>query len=199
MMCIALEMSITFYTGPMAAGKSAALLDLIKEHISAGIPYEVIKPGVDTRCGAIIKSRNGGEHACTLVSTLDEYTPRTLAVFIDEIHFFQDFRILNKWALAGVNIYCAGVFDSVNGGLMPYIDQLLALVDEAIFLQGECIVPECPEPSIRTAFMQAQYVWPQVGDVGDYMPCCRTHFFQHLEYPMGDAACRLCQYRFYEP
>ena len=142
---------LTVIAGCVGSGKSAYLLDLL-DRLGADVePALVLKPAVDTRVAAVIRSRDGRSAPARVVGSRVDLA-RELAAFLggdptgkrvlaDEVQFFPTGSEYDLAAAAasGALVYVAGLDLDYRGlpfaGPMP---ALLALADDVRKVVGVC-------------------------------------------------------------
>jgi thymidine kinase len=137
----------------MNAGKSKRLIEEIdKNYFTAHFPFLIIKPSIDTRDGAFIKSRAIDTKYPALM--IDEGNQQLLEllfagvdkfkyIFIDEVQFFsKDFivRLVANCPEKKVRLVASGLLYDFKGELFPSTRYLVENVTASnfIYLDGEC-------------------------------------------------------------
>lgn len=184
---------ITFYTGPMSAGKSTLLLqdryNLMKQGLKVLTATASDKP--------VIKSRFSGHEE--LVYGVDaiggvrdfvvvESDGRLDYILIDEAQFMEPEKIEKLVHLADVdmvNIRAYGLTSDFKGDMFPGTAKWIALSDDVQWLQGSvpCWCGRPARMNSRVVQGQVTHKGDQVmeGDIKDdtdmyYVPLCRRHW-----------------------
>lgn len=168
------EGSISVITGAMRSGKSNVFHSLKQEVIDEkGIKYACFKPGIDTRDGAKIVSRNHPEgiaaisvqkaddilvHLAGSCQSMDEVIQelsKYKIVFIDEIQFFDGniIKVLEILRYAGVHVICAGL--NMNYKAEPF--SLRSLTNDLRYQMAERF--------LRVLGLENEYRRLNIGDV----------------------------------
>lgn len=153
--------SIEFITGVMNSGKSFTLIERIDEAVDRDLNILILKPSVDTRDGAYVKSRKTDRtYPATLVDDTDIYQTLPIldqvgkcdVLFLDEVQFFSaDFihgLILHTF-LNGVAIVASGLTKDFKGEIFPsslYLNTYATMPIE--FKKSKCAICGKPKASI---------------------------------------------------
>ena len=172
---------LTVITGPMFSGKSEELLRRIKRAKIVGIPILVVKPKVDTRTNATIKSRSGYSCRASKVGTskeiLKRVRPKHRIIFIDEAQFFDTDlpQVVIRLLRSGRRVVVSGLDLDFQEKPFVIIGQLLCLATTVLKLTAEC--KECCErPATRTQrIVESEDYWV-IGDETEYAARCLTCF-----------------------
>lgn len=106
---------LTVVVGPMRSGKTAYMLDMIRDANEAGKRIRVFKPDVDTRNEDCIRSRNGFYYPAETLRADFPAIPFNTAdadeVFIDEAQFFDLSlpAIIIRLLACGINVTVSGL------------------------------------------------------------------------------------------
>lgn len=140
---------IKFITGTMNSGKSARLFEEIENCYEN---YLILKPSLDTRDGAKVKTRKHDRtHVAVLVdednsqivdlvfSGLDVYG----TVFIDEVQFFSEkfiVELIDVCQILNIDIIASGLTRDFKGNVFPASRVIVENVtrENYTFLFGEC-------------------------------------------------------------
>ena len=184
-------MSLDLYIGPMFAGKSSAVLGILRRHTFIGIKTLCITSILDTRYGDAnnsIVTHAGDNYPATAVETLMPLlqTPEFAAathIIIEEAQFFND---LKRFALCAANIkgkhvICVGLDgDSVAE---PF-GQLLELVPHCnIIHKFRALCSKCRNGreaiyTCRKTDAPEQTEQICVGGADQYEALCRDHYME---------------------
>lgn len=149
-------MSITIIYGPMFAGKTTTLINLINENKKSN--HLVIKHSLDNRYSdnseELITHDKIKTKATLYKNLLDISIDLTniTNIFIDEAQFFNDLLEFCKVQKTnGKHLFIAGLNKDINKNSFGYIDQLirLGLVDKEYKLYAVCECGEKAEHTIR--------------------------------------------------
>jgi thymidine kinase len=178
---------LTVIAGPMFAGKSEEIIDIIKRAGYAKKHILTLKPGLDTR-QETIRAReliNGNsvtvaEYSAWSVSNnqqfqklIEDYQPKILV--IDEAQFFENWIVtaVNDLLLTTeITIYVAGLDQSFLGTDFGPMGALMAIANKVRKLTAVCFV--CGEPANRTYRLIDSQEVIVVGDVVQYQARCNS-------------------------
>ena len=181
-------MSLDLYIGPMFAGKSSAVLGLIRRNAVIGRQTFCITSSLDTRYTSVpsIVSHNHESSPATALSSLmpainSPAFHTAECIIIEEAQFFPD---LEEFVLLAVehhrkHVICVGLDgDSKRRpfgqllNLIPYADK----IQKFTALCGHCADgTEAIFTHRRTSVIQAQVA---VGGQDTYEPLCRRHYLE---------------------
>lgn len=130
--------SLTFFTGPMACGKTLELVRHLQIHSEQRVPTICIRPATDTR-SENIRSRSGlsydgltipPDDVTTLRRLLEEYD----VIGVDESQFFSPDVVphLHDAMRRGKTILVSGLDTDFRGGVFPTALALLALPETIV-------------------------------------------------------------------
>lgn len=175
---------IEIICGSMFSGKSEELIRRMRRAEYANLSIQVFKPQIDNRySNESVVSHNGtsvlAQPVKDSVHILEQVSPETDVVGIDEIQFFDEniVPVVQQLANQGFRVICAGLDQDFRGepfGMMP---ELLTLSELVTKLQAICVV--CGSPASRTQRLingsPASYHDPVilVGASESYEPRCR--------------------------
>ena len=177
---------ITLIVGPMFSGKSTMLLtyerrfNIIKKNVIT------INHSFDTRYSSECKitTHNLLSSSCINHITagsnteLDKYNDlfETMdVIIIDEVQFFSGIsEFVNKWALKGKYIVCAGLNSDYKMDPFPYMSSLFSVADKIIHLCSTC--SKCGEDAPFTQRLTEDKTVNVVGGIDTYEPRCRKCF-----------------------
>ena len=168
--------SLTIYTGPMFSSKSTSLLRVCGIH-SEGGNVLCLRPNIDVRSGAFIKTHVGGSVAARNIEEVD-VLPHDGVVCVDEAHFCmqQLLKLLRDAIAAGssVDVYVALLSGTATQtGWGTDAADLLALADKIIQLHATCSV--CTGPAPFTVRTDGGVGRVDIGGAEKYAPRCRKH------------------------
>lgn len=184
------KMEVIF--GPMFAGKTSKLIEMIKQKQSSEQQHTclIIKPSMDTRySNDELVSHNGEKIQAKSMKTLsinDLKYPHYSCLFIDEGHMFSDDIVeFCKEAIdLGIYTVVAGIDIKSNGDLFENMKQLIDLADEKHHLTGTCGVENCNGISLYSYLKSNDNPTGKivVGGAELYMPVCDHHFREFVNY-----------------
>jgi thymidine kinase len=198
-------MSLDIYTGPMFAGKSSAVLGILRRHKFIGIKTLCITSSLDTRyADNSIVTHAGERYPATAVGHLMPLlqTPEFAAathIIIEEAQFFQD---LKRFALCAANIkkkhvICVGLDgDSVAE---PF-GQLLELVPHCnIIHKFRALCSKCRNGTeaiytCRKSGVPEQTEQICVGGADQYEALCRDHYMDSTIESLRDESAQMQKY-----
>lgn len=130
--------SLTFFTGPMACGKTLELVRHLRIHSEQRVPTICVRPATDTRSDDV-RSRSGLTFAGVTVPNDD---PQTLAeilskydvIGVDEFQFFSPRMVplLHDAMRNGKTILISGLDTDFRGEVFPAALALLALPETIV-------------------------------------------------------------------
>lgn len=175
---------LTVITGPMFAGKTSALISMVKANLIAGNEIEAFTPSNDTRYGLEVIASHDGEEINAEV--LDKMSPfksyfiedmrKTKAVaFFEECQFFNvpSLMLLIKNLLDdGRDVVCAGLPNDSFGEPFGAMPQLLSIADEIISLKAVCSKCKKINKATRTFRKSDSKEQVVVGGKDIYEPRC---------------------------
>lgn len=171
---------IKLICGPMFAGKSTMLIQLLTAAKSQGARVVAIKDLQDTRYGDGMIVTHNGERMQASEVTMPTEVFRVVSdaevVGIDEVHFFgaRIVHVCKSLARAGTQVICAGVDLDHRGKMFDVIAALSKEADEIIRLTSTCVV--CGQPATMTKRLVDSDDRIVVGGLGDYEPRCKMCF-----------------------
>lgn len=137
--------------GCMSSGKTGELIRLLSRHSVIGDTMVIYKHSVDSRDGAMARSRLGTEMEAIVVSGPDEIDGSGCRVVaIEEAQFFGDdlAPVVQRLLSEGRQVYVTGLNQDFRGepfGVMPV---LMSLADELTLLTAIC--QKCHGVATRT-------------------------------------------------
>jgi thymidine kinase len=187
-------MSLELIVGPMFAGKSSAILSIVRRHQTLGWPIAVITHSSDTRYSAspVVISHDGisiPAMAASELMTLREHTDISNAklIIIEESQFFPDLIdfVLYTVDAREKNVVVVGLDGTAGRKPFGQINQLLPHCDKITKLTALCT--ECNDGTSAlfshayssTASAASASGVACVGGADSYKPLCRKHFNLH--------------------
>lgn len=184
-------MSLELLLGPMFAGKSSALLSIVRRHKALGWSVMVITHASDTRYGADPQIVNHDMQRCpaiateTLIPLLEtpEYQAARLVV-VEEAQFFADLVPFVQAAVDhnGKNVVVVGLDGDAERRPFGRVLDLVPLADRITKLTAFCKRCADGTPAIFTfaatedAVAAAAMGEACVGAADKYTPMCRKHY-----------------------
>ena len=192
-------MSLTLVIGPMFAGKSTKLVDIITNLLASGINKNnimIINHKSDTRYGgdgSNIITHDGVKLQGIAVENLSDISDKIITeciehVIIDEAHFFKDLYD-NVWKFVSMrkNVVIAGL--SGDYKLKPFVEsrilELIPLATSIVKLQARCEI--CNDPAHYTRIQSVKSLENNqgncqesqiiVGGKDTFIPVCLKHYF----------------------
>ncbi len=181
------KMSLELLLGPMFAGKSSALLTIVKRHRSLGWPVMVITHSIDKRYGDDPQIVNHDLQklpaiACDTLTPLFEHPDYAGAklVVVEEAQFFGD---LVPFVLRAVDddhkhVVVVGLDGDAERRPFGKVLDLVPYADRIQKLTALCHLCADGTPAIFTHAYQDPQVVGQtnVGAADKYAPMCRKHY-----------------------
>ena len=136
--------SLHVVCGPMFAGKTTAVLRLLRDAESAGRRILAVKPARDDRYAhRELVTHVGDRIAAVPVAVLDEALPLAAGVdlvAIDEVHFFASEAVppIDALLARGTDVVVAGCDIDHFGGTFTPFDELLPRADRVSRIHGTC-------------------------------------------------------------
>lgn len=139
---------LTVITGPMYSGKTTELLNFAEIYELGRKKIKIFKPQIDVRYSVDdVVTHKLFKMPATVVKNIDELkntynglTEKPDAIFIDEVHFFENdiIYLVKDMTIDGVDVYCAGL--DMNYLWQPFqtTASLMALADEVIKKKAVC-------------------------------------------------------------
>ncbi len=168
---------IVSYTGPMFSDKSAELIDIYRSVWNKSI-IVAIKPRIDTRDGAFIKSKKYPDESipAVLVDKISEIKDIIIKenfkiVLIDEAEFLTGnaHDLVDLSVLLDVNFYISGLNMTSEQTPFGIMGDILAVSDKIVQIHGSC--QDCGLPSFYTYSLDENKTEQiKVGD--DYISLC---------------------------
>ena len=183
---------LIFRYGTMASGKSLHLLANAHNLKENHIPYQLLKPAIDTRDANKISSRVGLEHFCNVVpyedNIIDFVNPLVKWVLIDEAQFLSEEQVNQLAVLVdkfNINVVCYGLRTDYLSHLFEGSKRLFELADKIEELPSYC---ECGSKTSINAKIDSNGEI-EISDTGNqieiggderYKAICRECFFDKV-------------------
>lgn len=180
-------MSLELLLGPMFAGKSSALLTIVRRHRSLGWPVMVITHSIDKRYGEAPQIVNHDLQKLPAIAcdsllhllTHADYASAKLIV-VEEAQFFPDLVrfILQAVDADGKHAVVVGLDGDAERKPFGHVLELVPHADRIQKLTALCHLCADGTPAIFTHAHQDTAVVGQtnVGSADKYSPMCRTHY-----------------------
>ncbi len=171
---------IKLICGPMFAGKSTMLIQLLANASRGGLRVIACKPLRDTRYAEDrIVTHDGNDVSARQISGSDQLiacSVDTDVVGVDEFHFFDAtfVKACEDLANRGQKVICAGVDLDHRGELFDSMAAISQVAHEIVRLTSTCTV--CGLPATMTQRMIESDERIVVGGAGDYEPRCTKCF-----------------------
>lgn len=171
---------IIVLTGPMKSGKSATLINRIREYRAKGYEVTAYKPDTDTRSVDIV-SRNGEVEPCNVIpsdniSILEKHLSSTGQVIaIEEFQFVTDFnikKVLTDLSISDNIVILSGLETTSELEEFGFTTQMTMLADEVVKIHGDCEVCETKGTAIFTSANFSKAGQVMIGD-SEYKSVCR--------------------------
>ena len=140
--------SLTFFTGPIACGKTLELVRHLHIFHEQQIPLICLRPTTDTRTPKV-QSRSGLLHDATMIETNDLLALSNamigkVVIAIDEVQFFppEIVSVLEQELRKGKTILLSGLDTDFRGMLFPASAAILAL-PETIVQRSRAVCSIC--------------------------------------------------------
>lgn len=170
---------LTVITGPMFAGKTSLLMDMVEDAQKAGKSVVVIKHAVDDRYDReSVVTHNGRRLKAFRCYTLAEILDQTASyqvIAIDEGQFFNDLTfVVNTQVNSGQEVIVAGLNSGNDRKPFSQMAELVMTAERAIHLSSKCA---CGRDAVFT--LRYNYDNPRqfVGGSDMYRSTCRTCYF----------------------
>ena len=183
-------MSLDLYVGPMFAGKSTAILGIIRRNNLIGRKTFCITSIIDTRYmnGGHITSHNHESYPAYPTAALMSFVKsreylEAQCVIIEEAQFFPDLKefVLNAVENDKKHVVCAGL--DGDSGRRPFgqVLDLIPFCDSITQLSALCTRCKNGTAAIFTFRVPgAPTAQVNVGGTDQYEPLCRKHYVEHL-------------------
>lgn len=187
-------MSLELLIGPMFAGKSSALLSIVRRHRALGWSVMVITHSCDTRYGSDPQIVNHDQQRCPAIATNElmplleapEYLQSRLVV-VEESQFFGDLVSFVKKAVDEdqKHVVVVGLDGDAQRRPFGHVLELVPHADRVTKLTSLCKWCADGTPAIFTAAISEEAVHSAaageacVGAGDKYVPVCRKHYLAH--------------------
>lgn len=168
--------NLTIITGPMYAGKTTLLQNMIGKDLKANIPFLVFKPKIDVRYSPHHLVSHSGKQIRAIPLELDETQKleglEYKNIYFDEFQFFGlalAEKILELKHL-GHNITISGLQKDYLNEDFGYISWLLPSADSVFILEGTCDL--CNMPSTHTFRKIQSKNLILLGEKNEYLGLC---------------------------
>lgn len=177
------SMSLHLYIGPMFAGKSTAIINIIKKNQYMKINTFCITSVLDTRYNTnTISTHTNESYPASSVKNLydianvEEYIKAT-HIIIEEAQFFTDLKsfVLHAVEYEGKHVVCVGLDGDSDRNPFGQILDLIPYCDFVSKLTAVCT--RCKDRALFT-FRKCGEITDQVFVAGPdkYEPLCRKHY-----------------------
>ena len=180
-------MSLELIFGPMFAGKSSAIMAIVKRYQAIRYPIFVIKSSLDNRYSGkeqIVNhdlQRLDATVSQTLMSqiTHPDYQ-RAKVIVIEEAQFFQD---LYEFVLLAVethkkHLIVVGLDGDSERKPFGQILNLIPLADKIQKITSYCTFCSDGTPALFSYCPGTKVSQVQVGAIDKYVPLCRKHYLE---------------------
>ncbi|MSR84890.1 hypothetical protein EXS71_00380 [Candidatus Uhrbacteria bacterium] len=140
--------SLTFFTGPMACGKTLELVRHLQIFREQQIPLICLRPSIDTRTPTV-QSRGGLLHDAIAInindfSAIRDAIDAKLVIGIDEVQFFptEIVSLLETELRRGKTILISGLDNDFRGQMFPTSQAIMAL-PETIIQRSRAVCSVC--------------------------------------------------------
>ncbi|MEM9082422.1 MAG: thymidine kinase [Planctomycetota bacterium] len=169
---------LTVVCGPMFAGKTTKVIELLNRHRALNRSIQVAKPHIDTRYHPTdIATHDGHTYPAVAITSPEELLELTDAqvVALDEAHFYRDGLLDAVRAMLdrGQILILAGLDRTSLNEPFAEMAGLLIEADEVIKLAGVCAI--CGRPAIHTIRLFDSTEDIVVGGEGMFENRCREH------------------------
>lgn len=175
---------LTLCIGPMFAGKTTYLLNLIKKLNNEFKDFLIVKPILDVRYGVNqeIISHNNETYPCYTVSHLADIKTVDLKryMLIEEGQFFPDlYEYVERWLEEGRYIFVAGLIGDSEQRHFGDMTELMPLAEDIIFLRAKC---SCGKSASFTSLCQKKGEKQiLIGGAELYKPTCRECYNKNYD------------------
>jgi thymidine kinase len=184
--------TVTWYLGPMFAGKTTELVAQYKRSIYGKQNSIIFKNASDIRYSLENVCSHDGVQVNSIpinnsFELMDKYKSNSLEkkvqnVFVDEANFLDSglIEVTKTLVNLGTNVYFAALNLTSSGKPFPFSDgkgtvaDLVGVVDFYETFTAVCY--KCPSPATRTQKLHKTGKVIEVGGIGVYAPVCPDHF-----------------------
>jgi thymidine kinase len=176
-------MSLELILGPMFAGKSSAILQIVNRHKSIGRSTLLISHSIDSRYSSenYIVNHDGSKIQCyktNMLSLMNKELVDTKLVIIEEAQFFNhlyDF-VLDLVENQGKDVIVVGLDGDADRKPFGQILELVPLCDKVTKLKAFCKICGDGTDALFTFCKKKKEEQVCVGGEDLYMPLCRRHY-----------------------
>jgi thymidine kinase len=181
-------MSLELIIGPMFAGKSSAIMSIVKRYNAIRYPILVLKSAVDNRYSnsSEIVNHDLQRLNATAVNVLipqlsnPDYQ-RALVIIIEEAQFFED---LYEFVLIAVehhkkNVIVVGLDGDSERKPFGQVLSLIPLADKLQKITSYCTICSDGTPALFSFCAVNKATQVQVGAIDKYVPLCRKHYLEN--------------------
>jgi thymidine kinase len=181
------KMSLELILGPMFAGKSSAILQIVNRHKSIGRSTLLISHSIDSRYSSenYIINHDGSKIPCCktnkLLSLLNKDLVDSKLVIIEEAQFFSDLYmfVLDLVENQGKDVIVVGLDGDADRKPFGQILELVPLCDKITKLKAFCKLCSDGTNALFTFCKKKKDEQVCVGGEDLYMPLCRQHYLAH--------------------
>lgn len=176
-------MSLELILGPMFAGKSSAILQIVNRHKSIGRSSLLISHSIDSRYSSenYIVNHDGSKIACYKTNSLGSLNKLLIdskLVIIEEAQFFNDLYVfvLDLVEKQGRDVIVVGLDGDADRKPFGQILELVPLCDKVTKLKAFCKICGDGTDALFTFCKKKKEEQVCVGGEDLYMPLCRRHY-----------------------
>jgi len=178
-------MSLELILGPMFAGKSSAILQIVNRHKSIGHRVMIISHSIDARYSKnnFIVNHDGSKIPCYKTNNLEKYIlteefAECQIIIIEEGQFFKDLYNFVSKAVDTYkkNVIVVGLDGDADRKPFGQILELIPICDTVEKLTALCATCADGTPALFTYCKKEKNEQVCVGGSDMYMPLCRKHF-----------------------
>ena len=181
-------MSLELIFGPMFAGKSSAIMAIVKRYQAIRYPILVIKSATDTRYAgdSEIVNHDLQRLNATVVKNLknqaetDDYK-RAKVIVIEEAQFFEDLYdfVLLAVETHGKHLIVVGLDGDSERKPFGQILNLIPLADKIQKITSYCTFCSDGTAALFSYCPGTKVSQVQVGAIDKYVPLCRKHYLEN--------------------
>jgi thymidine kinase len=178
-------MSLELMVGPMFAGKSSAIMQIVNRHNSIGHKVMLLSHPIDSRYSQLnyIVNHDGSKIPCHKTTDLlpfnkkEEYS-QTQLIIIEEAQFFLDLYEFVSHAVDvdKKDVIVVGLDGDANRMPFGQILQLIPICDKIVKLTAFCKLCSDGTEALFTYCKKKKVEQICVGGEDIYMPLCRAHY-----------------------
>lgn len=176
-------MSLELVLGPMFAGKSSAILQIVNRHKSIGRSTLLISHSIDSRYSSenYIVNHDGSKiqcHKTNSLSLMNNELVDAKLVIIEEAQFFNDLYVfvLDLVEKQGKDVIVVGLDGDADRKPFGQILDLVPLCDKITKLKAFCKLCADGKEALFTFCKKKKDEQVCVGGDDIYMPLCRRHY-----------------------